>query len=170
MLLIFGNEKEEQDKMSNQKLLTALKAAFTGYEKNNSAQLLELLSDDFTFEMSDSVPYGGRYVGRSEFVDFWKAVAKEWSYFRYDAHEIIDAGDSVIVPVKTDALSIRGIRMQNEHLFLFKVKDGRPVFARLYADTARGRDVISGHEPRRYPKPNLSDQASPSTGEPARGP
>jgi uncharacterized protein len=155
--------------MSNQKLLTALKAAFTGYENNDSTRLLELLSDDFTFEMSDSLPYGGRYVGRSEFVGFWKAVAKEWTYFRYDAHEIIDAGDTIIVPVKADALSIRGIRMQNEHLFLFKVKAGRPVFARLYADTARGRDVISGREPRHYPKPDLGDQTSRSTGKSTAG-
>jgi ketosteroid isomerase-like protein len=139
--------------MSNQRLLEALKAVFTGYEKNNSAQLLELLSDDFTFEMSDSLPYGGCYVGRAEFVAFWEAVAKEWVYFRYDAHEIIDAGDTIIVPVKTNALSRRGIRMQNEHLFLFKVKEGRPVFARLYADTARAHDVIAGRKPHRYPKP-----------------
>jgi ketosteroid isomerase-like protein len=148
--------------MSNKKLLIAIKAAFSGYEKNNSAPLLDLLSSDFTFEMSDSLPYGGRYVGRDEFVGFWKSVAKEWTYFRYDAHEIIDCGDTIVVPVKTDALSVRGIRMQNEHLFLFKVKEGRPIFARLYADTARGRDVIAGHEPRHYPKPDLGDQ-TPST-------
>ena len=43
---------------------------------------------------------------------------------------------------------------------MFKVKDGRPVFACLYADTARGRDVISGHAPRHYPKPDLSDHTS----------
>jgi hypothetical protein len=50
---------------------------------------------------------------------------RDVSHFRYDAHEIIDAGDTIIVPVKTDALSVRGIRMQNEHLFLFKEKEGR---------------------------------------------
>jgi hypothetical protein len=49
---------------------------------------------------------------------------------------------------------------QNAHLFLVTVKDGRPVFARRYADTARGRDVISGHAPRHYPKPDLSDHTS----------
>jgi hypothetical protein len=130
--------------MKNKDVLKALEAAFTGYERNNNAALLELLSDDFTFEMSDSLPYGGAYVGRAEFLGFWKAVAKEWTYFRYDAHEIIDAGDTVVVPVKTDALSIRGIRMQNEHIFLFKVRDGRLVHCRLYADTARGRDAIAG--------------------------
>jgi ketosteroid isomerase-like protein len=155
--------------MSNQKLVAALEAAFTGYEKNNRALLLELLPDDFVFEMSDSLPYGGRFSGREEFIAYWKAVAKEWTYFHYEAHEIIDAGDTVIVPVKTDALSVRGIRMRNEHLFLFKVKAGRPVFARLYADTARGRDVISGREPRHYPKPDLGDGPSRSTGESPEG-
>ena len=106
------------------------------------------------------MPSGSSYFGRDEFVGFWKAVAKEWTYFHNDAHEIIDTGDTIIVPVKTDALSIRGIRLQNEHLFLFKMKDGRPVFARLYADTARGRDASCGHAPRHYPKPDLSDQTS----------
>jgi ketosteroid isomerase-like protein len=142
--------------MKNKDVLKALEAAFTGYERNNNAALLELLSNEFTFEMSDSLPYGGTYVGRTEFLGFWKAVAKEWTYFRYDAREIIDAGDTVVVPVKTDALSIRGIRMQNEHVFLFKIRDGRLVHARLYADTARGRDVIAGEQPRHYPKPDLT--------------
>ena len=142
--------------MQKTKVLKALEEAFTGFERNNTASLLALLSDDFTFEMSDSLPYGGTYVGRSEFLGFWKAVAKEWSYFRYDTHGIIDAGDTIIVPVKTDALSVHGIRMQNEHLFLFKIRDGRPVHARLYADTARGRDVIAGEQPRHYPKPDLT--------------
>ena len=43
---------------------------------------------------------------------------------------------------------------------MFKVKDGRPVFACLYAANARGCDVISGHAPRHYPKSDLSDHTS----------
>jgi hypothetical protein len=82
--------------MRDSEVMKALKAAFTGYERNSNAALLELLSDDFTFEMSDSLPYGGTYIGREEFLGFWRAVAKEWTYFRYDAHEIIDAGDTIV--------------------------------------------------------------------------
>jgi fermentation-respiration switch protein FrsA (DUF1100 family)/ketosteroid isomerase-like protein len=161
--------------MSNTEIVAALKTAFAGYESNDRGPLTALLSDDFTFEMSDSMPYGGTYVGLEEFAAFWQEVGKEWRYFRYDAHEIIDAGDTIIVPVKTDALSIRGITMRNEHLFLFKVKDGRLVFGRLYADTARGRDVIAGLEPRRYPRPQLrsqtpGNQQPPAAGEQVSGP
>jgi ketosteroid isomerase-like protein len=142
--------------MSANEIVQAMKTAFTGYEKNDRGPLIALLADDFVFEMSDSLPYGGRYVGPEEFVAYWQEVAKEWQYFRYDAHEIIEAGDTVVVPVTTDGLSVHGITMRNEHLFLFKIKDGRVVFGRLYADTARGRDVIAGQEPRRYPRADLS--------------
>jgi uncharacterized protein len=62
--------------------------------------------------------------------------------------------------LQAPAAALTGYRLQNEHLLLFKAKDGRPVFACLYADTARGRNVISGHAPRRYHKTDLSDRTS----------
>jgi ketosteroid isomerase-like protein len=129
--------------MSNDAIVVALRAAFSGYEANDRGALLKLLADDFVFEMSDSVRYGGTYVGVDEFQGFWREVARDWLYFRYDLHDVVDGGNAIAVPVKTDALSVNGIRMQNEHLFLFKVKDGRLVHCRLYADTARGRDVLA---------------------------
>jgi uncharacterized protein len=104
------------------------------------------------FDFSDSLPYGGRYEGKAEFLAFWQNVAKEWQYFYYDTHDIVQDRDYIIVPVATRALSRKGILMENEHLFLFRVRDGRVVYGRLYADTARGRDVLEGREPRRYPK------------------
>ena len=33
-----------------------------------------------------------------------------------------------------------------------QVRDGKISYGRIYADTARGRDVLEGREPRRYPK------------------
>jgi uncharacterized protein len=136
-------------------LLGALTAAFTGYEKNDRSALVALLADDFTFEMSDSLPYGGVYTGPAEFVAYWREVAKEWKYFRYDADPFVDGGDSIAVPVRTDALSIHDIVMQNEHLFLFTVVDGLFQTGRLYADTARGRDVLAGHEVQRFPRAQI---------------
>jgi len=136
--------------MTTNEILKAVEIAFTGYEKNDRDPLIKFLSPDFAFEMSDSLPYGGLYIGPDEFVAYWKEVGKEWEYFRYDAHEIIHSGDNIVVPVKTDALSKRGITMRNEHLFWFKIADGQVVKGRLYADTARGRDVIAGMEPQRF--------------------
>jgi hypothetical protein len=46
--------------------------------------------------------------------------------------------------------------MENEHLFLFKTRDEKIVYGRLYIDTARARDVLEGQKPTRYPKQPLS--------------
>ena len=137
------------------KIVNAVKAAFTGYERNDRGALNALLAPNFTFEMSDSLPYGGQYVGPDEWVAFWKEVSKEWRYFRYEAREVLVSGAWVIVPVQTDSLSIHDIPMKNEHLFLFRVEDDRIVFCRLYADTARGRDVVQGIPPIRFPRADL---------------
>ena len=147
--------------MSNQRLLRAPEAAFTRYETNSRAQVFELLSDEFTFELYDSMPYGGSYFGRDEFIGLRKAVAKDSTYFRYDVRETIAVGDTIVVPVRADAFSIHGIPLLNERLFLFKVKDGRAVCARFYAATAGGCDVISGYAHRHCSQPDLSDHTSP---------
>lgn len=136
--------------MRNDEVVRAMESAFTGYENNDMGPLIALLSPDFEFEMTDSLPYGGKYRGPDDYVAFWREVGKEWESFTYEAHEIIHCGDTVVVPVKTDGLSKRGIRMRNEHLFLFKVKDGKIVRGRLYVDSARGRDVLAGREPQRF--------------------
>ena len=150
--------------MRTRRPLQAPEAAVTGYERNNRAQLFELLREEHTFEIADLMPCGGRSFVRSEFIGYWTAVATDWTYFRYDAHEIIDSGD-IAVPVRRGERSIHGIRLQNEHLFLFKGKDERAVFARRYADTAFGRDLISGHAHRAPFEPYLGDHASlPSVG------
>jgi hypothetical protein len=110
------------------------------------------LADDVVFEFSDSLPYGGTYNGKREFQAFWAHVYKEYEYFNYDARAVLEADEYIIVPVIARARTKRGFSMENEHLFLFKVRDGEIVYGRIYADTARGRDVLEGREPRRYPK------------------
>ncbi|MGU7768672.1 nuclear transport factor 2 family protein [Burkholderia sp. MR1-5-21] len=138
--------------MKHPAIIEACRKAFTGFDRNDKSDLVALLADDITFEFSDSLPYGGTYHGKEEFLAFWKHVYHEWEYFNYDARAILEAEDFVIVPVIARAKATNGYSMQNEHLFLFQVRDGKIIHGRLYADTARGRDVLEGREPRRYPK------------------
>jgi ketosteroid isomerase-like protein len=142
--------------MTNPQIIEACRKALTGFEKNDKTDLLNVLADDIVFEFSDSLPYGGTYNGKAEFQAFWKHVYQEYEYFHYDARAILEAEDYVIVPVIARAKTKRGISMENEHLFLFRVRGGKIVYGRIYADTARGRDVLEGREPKRYPKLQLS--------------
>jgi ketosteroid isomerase-like protein len=138
--------------MDESTLLTACKMAFTGFDRNDRTELVAHLAEDVVFEFSDSLPYGGTYVGKREFQAFWAHVNSEYDYFNYDARAFLRVDDYIVIPVIARALSKRGFSMENEHLFLFRVKDNKIVWGRIYADTARGRDVLEGREPRRYPK------------------
>lgn len=138
--------------MTQDEIISACKKAFTGFADNDRADLVNALADDVVFEFSDSLPYGGTYQGKKEFLAFWAHVYHEYEYFDYDAHAVLYAEGYVIVPVAARAKTKTGFSMTNEHCFLFRVKDGRIVYGRIYADTARGRDVLEGREPKRYPK------------------
>ena len=138
--------------MKHAQIVEACRKAFSGYELNDKTDLIALLDENVVFEFSDSLPYGGAYEGKKEFLAFWKHVNQKWESFTYDARAVLEADDYIIVPVITRGKALNGYVMENEHLFLFKVRDGRIVHGRLYADTARGRDILEDRPPKRYPK------------------
>ena len=141
--------------MTETKIKQACRKAFTGFKQNDSSDLLALLSEDVVLEFTDSLPYGGVYRGAQEFKDYWRQVFELWEYFAYDAHAIVEAEDYVIVPVAVRARSRAGIEMENEHVILFKQKDGMITYCRVYADTAKGRDALAGKIPPRFDKGHL---------------
>ncbi len=129
----------------NSRIVEACRLAFTGFEKNDKTILMNFLADDIVFEFPTSLPYGGKYVGLEKFKAFWADLYENYyEYFNYDATDVLDAGTHVIVPVVARAKSKNGRFMENQHCFLFKVEDGRITHGRIYADTAKGRDVIEG--------------------------
>ncbi|NTE84566.1 SnoaL-like domain-containing protein [Agrobacterium tumefaciens] len=129
----------------NNEIVEACRLAFSGFEKNDKSKLLPLLTDDVVFEFPTSLPYGGRYKGVAEFKEFWNDLYENYyEHFNYDALDVLDAGSHVIVPVVARALAKNGKSMENQHCFLFKVENGRVVYGRIYADTAKGRDVLEG--------------------------
>ncbi|MFF0291858.1 nuclear transport factor 2 family protein [Streptomyces sp. NPDC005262] len=132
---------------SNQAIVDACHRAYTGFEKNDSSDLVALMSPDVVFHFPTSLPYGGTFHGRDGFVAFYKDLFDHYyEYFDYDLYTVLDAGSHVVVPVRARAKAKNGRTMENEHLLLFAVTDGLIAEARLYADTAKGRDVLEGLE------------------------
>ncbi|MEV8562742.1 nuclear transport factor 2 family protein [Streptomyces sp. NPDC051917] len=132
---------------SNQAIVDACHRAYTGFEKNDSSDLVALMSPDVVFHFPTSLPYGGTFHGQEGFVAFYKDLFDHYyEYFNYDLHTVLDAGSHVVVPVRARAKAKNGRTMENEHLLLFAVTDGLITEARLYADTAKGRDVLEGLE------------------------
>ena len=133
---------------------------YDAFNRGDIATVLGMFDPGIEWREAEGNPYepsGSPWIGGEAITqNLFMKIPSDFDGFTVHPKEFHDAGDTVVVPVKTDALSIRGIRMQNEHIFLFKVRDGRLVHCRLYADTARGRDAIAGEQLRHYPKPDLT--------------
>lgn len=95
--------------------------------------------------VEDYAATGGTFHGPDGFLAFYRDIYDHYyETFHYDAHAVLDAGSHVIVPVRARAKAKTGRTMENEHCLLFTVNDGLITEARLYADTAKGRDSIDG--------------------------
>jgi uncharacterized protein len=130
---------------NNQKIIDACWRAYTGFEKNDSTELIALMSPDVVFHFPTSLPYGGTFHGPQGFQAFYADIyGHYYDVFNDDAHAVLDAGSHVIVPVIARAKAKNGRTWENEHLFLFAICDGKIVEARLYPDTAKGRDSVAG--------------------------
>ncbi|MGW2501963.1 nuclear transport factor 2 family protein [Streptomyces sp. NPDC001588] len=129
----------------NQPIVDACRRAYSGFEENDSSDLVALMSPEVVFHFPTSLPYGGTFHGPEGFLAFYQDIYDHYyDTFNYDAHTVLDAGSHVIVPVRARARAKSGRTMENEHCLLFTVKDGLITEARLYADTAKGRDSIEG--------------------------
>lgn len=62
---------------------------------------------------------------------------------------LLVGGEYVVVTVLARAIAKTGRTMENEQCFLFKVRDDRVVHGRVYADTAKARELISPSPARR---------------------
>jgi uncharacterized protein len=81
----------------------------------------------------------------AEYKESWNDLYENcYEYFDYDLHTILDVGTHIVVPVVARAKAKNGRTMEEEHCFLFEVGNGRIIYGRIYADTAKGRDVLQG--------------------------
>jgi len=58
-------------------------------------------------------------------------------------------GEYVVATVLARAIAKTGRTMENEQCFLFKIRDDRIVHGRVYADTAKARELVSASPARR---------------------
>jgi uncharacterized protein len=55
---------------NNLKIIDACWRAYTGFEKNDSTELIALMSPDVVFHFPTSLPYGGTFHGPQGFQAF----------------------------------------------------------------------------------------------------
>jgi uncharacterized protein len=65
------------------------------------------LADDCVIHEAESLPYGGRYVGSSGFIDVMTRLLQVWNSFQFEPHEFLADGDHVVVLLTATGNSVK---------------------------------------------------------------
>lgn len=97
-----------------------IEAFNTAFNRHDVDAVMALMTDDCIFENTQPPPDGERHVGHSAVRAYWVQFFRESPSARFDAEEVVIAGDRAVVRWRFDWGDghIRGID-------LLKVRDGK---------------------------------------------
>jgi uncharacterized protein len=122
-----------------------LAQAFSGWGKDEPANMRDILDPDAVVEVPDSVPYGGTFKGADAIVEwFTKDIWRWFDEFTSTPEGFIDGGDTIVVPVNVKARAKNGKEMDVHNVWIYEFRDGKLLRGRVYADTAILRDTVEG--------------------------
>ena len=123
----------------------ALVRAFAGWDRDNPANLRELLHPDCELVVPDSLPYGGTFRGADAAIAWFTHELWRWfDEFTSTPEDLIDAGDRIVVPVHVRARAKNGRTLDAHNVWIYEFREGKLTRGRIYADTAVLRDTVAG--------------------------
>lgn len=110
----------------------AVRAALDAWNRDDWDAIIANATSDFELDMSRAEgPFRGVY-GVGQVRRFWESFAANWESRRFEAHEFVDAGEHVVVPVTLHTRGREGIEVSARITHLWTFRDGRIAGMRMY--------------------------------------
>ncbi len=122
-------------------LVQELYAAFAARDRT---RLLAVMHPDIVWIQNAGFPHGGEHRGAVTVLDEVLArFRREWSAWRADVHEWIDAGDTIVaLGAYAGTHAATGRSMEAAFAHVYRVEAGRIVRFQLFTDTHALRSAL----------------------------
>jgi ketosteroid isomerase-like protein len=114
-----------------------VKAVFAAFAERDVERVLELIDPEVEFTAMTN-DFAGRtepYRGHEGIREYFRDVARVWDELRLTPRDYRDLGDGVLVTGRVNARSAARI-VDGSTGWIWRVRDGRVVYARVYASAA----------------------------------
>ena len=129
----------------SQQNLDAVRSMHEAFDRGDIPGLLELLTEDATWEVPDTLPWGGRYSGHEEIGGFFAQLSDHFDELVVTSDELLDAGDAVVdVGHFTGKAKNGGEIDPIAFCFVWRMKDGKATSFREYVDTVLYLRAVEG--------------------------
>jgi uncharacterized protein len=106
------------------------------YEALDVPAMLEFLDPQIEWRGPESLPWGGTFRGHDGFREFSAIVADRIAEFRSDKQQYLDAGERVVVRLRSIARAKGGTGWDLPEVHVWTVRHGKAVSFDNYVDTA----------------------------------
>jgi ketosteroid isomerase-like protein len=125
--------------MSEQENIAVVQQAYTNFKTGNIQGLLDLLSDDVTWQLPEmeNVPFGGKRTGRAAVGEFFALVGANQDVLSFEPRDTVAQGEKVVSlgdyqwRVKATNREFGG-----DFAHVFTIRDGKVIAFLEFTDTA----------------------------------
>jgi ketosteroid isomerase-like protein len=115
----------------------AVQRLYDALNRGDMAGVMDCFDPEMEFHEPETLPHGGVYHGLEGMQQFLGSLTEHWEPEGIEVEELIEAGDRVIARARFRATSrATGEKVDVPLVEIVRVRDGKWVEARVYADTA----------------------------------
>jgi ketosteroid isomerase-like protein len=125
--------------------LEIIKTLYQAFARGDLDRVFELLDPQVEWIESDSIPYGGKFIGiEAVKVGVFQKIVAEWSNFQVSVEEFIDAGDKIItLGYDSGTYKATGKSMRAPTASIWTLQNGRVISFVQYIDTLKVVAAVS---------------------------
>jgi ketosteroid isomerase-like protein len=128
----------------SQENVEIVRRLFQVYNERSFGKNAGLVDSEMIWDFSRAeLPDGSSYTGRAEFLSFIEAWEEGFETEQMEAHEILDAGDHVVVTVEHRGRGMRsGIEIDQTFAMVWTIRDGRAVRMALFPTRTEALEAV----------------------------
>jgi ketosteroid isomerase-like protein len=116
----------------SQENVELVRTGIDAYNRRDMDTLLERIASDFVFDRSRSISPERGILTLDQFRSWVEDTWATFEVFRFEAHEFIEAGDHVVVPVTAHARGRDGIEITANTATVYTFRDGELARLTMY--------------------------------------
>jgi uncharacterized protein len=120
-----------------------IQTAWDAFGRGDIDKATSVADPSAEFVAPDSLPWGGTYHGPEGFAELLAAVVGNFDKFEAKPEKVLGADDDhVVVVARLTGRTKAGQDVENEVVWLYKMRNGQVVRGDAFTDTARLRDAL----------------------------
>ena len=126
----------------SQKNVEIVRAAVDAWNRGDWEATLKDAAPSFAFDFSRSVGPGRGVYGLDQMGEYFQEVTEAWESLRLEAHELIEAGEHVVMPNTLHVQGRDGIEVHARAAWVWTIRDGRVARLCFYQERHEALEAV----------------------------